>query len=79
MTCGKLSCPTSLGYLPPLKLKNFHHKRLNVDNPMDTNYCKMGHLHFFIIIVHVKSALKAITQTAYITKHTSDLAVEQTN
>lgn len=59
------------------KLKNHLHH--NANNVSQTNYCKWGHLHFFIIIVHVKSALRAIAQTEYISKHTSDLAGGQTN
>lgn len=73
---GNLSCPT-LQATP--NLIHLHHKTHNADNVSRTNYCKCGHLHFFIIIVHVKSALSAIAQIEYISMHTSYLAGEQTN
>lgn len=51
----------------------------SADRVSQTNYCKWVRLHFFIIIVRVKSALRAIAQIEYISKHTSDLAGKQTN
>ena len=71
-----LPCPT-LQTTP--NVNNLHHKTDNADNVSQTNYCKCGHLHFFIIIVHVKSVLRTIAQIEYISMHISYLAEEQTN
>ena len=51
--------PAQLYWQTP-NLNHLHHKTHNADNVSQTNYCKCGHLHFSVIIVHVKSALRAI-------------------
>lgn len=56
---GNLPCPTLQA---TSNLNHLHHKTHNADNMPKTNYCKCGYLHVFIIIVHVKSALRAIAQ-----------------
>ena len=67
-------------FIGNLTFKNhLHDKTHKADNVPKTNYCKCGHLHLSVIIVHVKSVLRAIAQIEYISMHTCDLAGEQTN
>lgn len=73
---GNLPCPTLQA---TSNLNHLHDKTHNADNMPKTNYCKCGYLHFFVIIVHVKSALRAIAQIKNISIHTSYQAGEQTN